>query len=169
MPRTCGICSLCCKLPYMAELDKPIDTWCRHCRPGKGGCSIYPQRPSSCCDFECLWRIDEQFGDEWYPARCKMLLGVKPVDGRVVVTVDPAFPTAWRREPYYSWFRTSAKRDGPVVIRIGLRIIALAADGSETTIHRSQAQIEERAQDQLSEDVDSLKKLSKAPSLLDGI
>jgi hypothetical protein len=169
MPRTCGICSLCCKLPYMAELDKPIDTWCRHCRPGKGGCSIYPQRPSSCRDFECLWRIDEQFGDEWCPARSKMLLAVKPADGRVVVTVDPAFPTAWRREPYYSWFRASAKRDGPVVIRIGLRIIALAADGSETTIHRSQAQIEERAQDQLSEDVDSLKKLSKAPSLLDGI
>jgi hypothetical protein len=34
-----------------------------------------------------------------------------------------------------------------VVIRIGLRIITLAADGSETTIHRSQAQIEGRAQD----------------------
>jgi hypothetical protein len=27
--RICGSCSLCCKLPYVAELNKPIDTWCR--------------------------------------------------------------------------------------------------------------------------------------------
>jgi hypothetical protein len=25
--RSCGTCSLCCKLPYVAELNKPINTW----------------------------------------------------------------------------------------------------------------------------------------------
>jgi hypothetical protein len=35
--RICGTCSLCCKLPYVAELNKSIDTWCQHARPGKGG------------------------------------------------------------------------------------------------------------------------------------
>jgi hypothetical protein len=39
--RSCGTCSLCCKLPYVAELNKPINTWCPHARPGHGGCSIY--------------------------------------------------------------------------------------------------------------------------------
>jgi hypothetical protein len=45
--RTCGTCSLCCKLPYVSELNKPIDPWCKHASPGRegGGCLIYPDRP----------------------------------------------------------------------------------------------------------------------------
>ena len=31
--RTCGDCSLCCKLPYVRELNKSIDTWCPQCGP----------------------------------------------------------------------------------------------------------------------------------------
>ena len=45
--RACGNCSLCCKLLAIAELNKPIDTWCPHARPGRGGCSIYPDRPTN--------------------------------------------------------------------------------------------------------------------------
>src|SRR5262249_4530121 len=46
--RECGKCSLCCKLLPIQELNKPIDTWCPHCRPGHGGCTIYSSRPSEC-------------------------------------------------------------------------------------------------------------------------
>jgi hypothetical protein len=38
--RECGKCSLCCKLAPIRELNKPIDAWCPHCRPGHGGCTI---------------------------------------------------------------------------------------------------------------------------------
>src|SRR5215469_13582461 len=73
--RICGTCSLCCKLPYVAELKKPIDTWCRHARPGHGGCSIHRDRPTSCRGFICGWLSDElKVGDEWFPAHCKMII-----------------------------------------------------------------------------------------------
>jgi hypothetical protein len=53
--RRCGSCSLCCRLPSIAALEKPIDTWCMHCRPGNGGCSIYADRPPACRMFNCGW------------------------------------------------------------------------------------------------------------------
>jgi hypothetical protein len=97
--RSCGDCSLCCKLPYVHELNKSIDTWCPHARPGRGGCSIYATRPTTCRAYVCGW-LAGVGGDEWFPARCKMTL-TDNAQGHLV-TVDPAFPNAWRREPYYS-------------------------------------------------------------------
>jgi hypothetical protein len=72
--RACGTCSLCCKLPYVGVLNKPIDTWCPHARPGHGGCSIYADRPSICRTFVCGWLASTDFGDEWFPARSKMVI-----------------------------------------------------------------------------------------------
>jgi hypothetical protein len=47
-----------------------------------------------------------EFGDEWFPARCKMVLSLRVPphsinEQGIMVTVDPAYPNAWRREPYY--------------------------------------------------------------------
>ena len=42
--RTCGDCTLCCKVMAIEELAKPVGTWCPHCKPGRG-CRIYPDRP----------------------------------------------------------------------------------------------------------------------------
>jgi len=105
--RTCGICSLCCKLTYIPELNKSIDSWCRHARPGLGGCSIYSERPASCQSFICGWLSGaREFGDEWFPARCKMIVTRREprynlAERGALVTVDPSSPNAWRREPYY--------------------------------------------------------------------
>jgi hypothetical protein len=137
MTKTCGTCSLCCKLPYVAELNKPIDTWCQHCKPGKGGCTIYADRPAPCVNFTCGWLDDPNIGDEWFPARCKMVLNEKQ-DGGLLVTVDPAFPNAWRREPYYSQLKA---QDVHVEIRIGCRFIDLR---TEREVVRSQAWVEGR-------------------------
>jgi Fe-S-cluster containining protein len=58
--RSCGECSLCCKLPPIdtPELQKQANTWCPHCRPGKGGCSDYETRPTLCRNYRCLWLKD---------------------------------------------------------------------------------------------------------------
>jgi hypothetical protein len=149
--RSCGACSLCCKLSYITELNKPIDTWCPHARPGNGGCSIYPDRPRSCQDFVCGW-LGGELGlpDEWFPARCKMIISPR-VPGRNVteqgflITVDPAYPNAWRREPYYEQLLALARQTF-VVIRIGRRSIGLKADGSEEQAIETQAWIEGRDQ-----------------------
>jgi hypothetical protein len=143
--RVCGSCSLCCKLPYVPELNKPIDTWCPHCRPGHGGCTIYSSRPSHCEQFTCLW-LDGRADDHWFPARCKMVLTRRKED-QLLVTVDPSFPNAWRQEPYYATLRRYANRGIFVGVRIGRRCIDLGADGSEKEVYQSQALIEGRSED----------------------
>ena len=131
MTRTCGTCSLCCKLPSVAELNKPIDRWCQHCKPGKGGCTIYADRPAVCVAFTCGWLTQLTIGDEWFPARCKMIL-TETEDGKIFVHVDPAFPDAWRREPYYS----RPKAHVPVEIRIGSRCFDLGVQlGNDSGRH----------------------------------
>src|SRR5262245_35961657 len=59
--KSCGSCTLCCKVVPVASLRKPRDTWCSHCNPkapkGKG-CNIYAERPRECVEWDCLWRID---------------------------------------------------------------------------------------------------------------
>lgn len=62
--RSCGACTLCCKLPVIdwptdppvgrPPLKKPANTWCTYCAQGQG-CTIYPDRPLSCAAFQCLW------------------------------------------------------------------------------------------------------------------
>jgi hypothetical protein len=64
-------------------------------------------------------------------------------DEGVLVMVDPAYPDAWRDEPYHPQLRAWA-RDFVVDIRIGLRCISLNADGTEHEVMRTQAWIEGR-------------------------
>jgi hypothetical protein len=147
--RTCGACSLCCKLAYVAELNKSIDSWCPHARPGAGGCSIYPDRPASCQDFDCGWLVGaREFGDEWFPARCKMIITRREprhnlTERGTLVTVDSTYPDAWRREPYHAQLLKWAQYI-VVEIRVGRRCIRLNADGSELQETRTQAWLEGR-------------------------
>jgi hypothetical protein len=129
--RSCGDCSLCCKLIHVVELNKPHDTWCMHCKPGRGGCSIYADRPPSCQGFQCGWLASKGVvGDEWRPTRSKMIIINEDGPGMRIV-VDPAFPNAWRREPYHSQLLAAIRYGTPVMIRVGLRAIGLNADGTE--------------------------------------
>jgi uncharacterized protein len=143
--RCCGSCSLCCRLPSIAALEKPIDTWCMHCRPGNGGCSIYADRPPACRTFNCGWLEPHIWNglllltEEWFPARCHFYLTFDDVAG-IAVHVDPDFPDAWRAEPYHSalW-----NLPAPVSIRIGRRSIWLnKATGAEEVTVRTQAQVD---------------------------
>ena len=129
MERDCGNCALCCKLPSIEELNKPADKWCQHCKPGKAhACTIYDSRPLNCQGFKCHW-LQGLLPDEWFPAKAKMYLSnLEP--GIVAVTVDPSFPTIWRREPYYSLLVHLAGFQR-IIIRIGRRYIELTSDGTE--------------------------------------
>ncbi|WP_313193548.1 hypothetical protein [Shinella zoogloeoides] len=97
--RSCGTCTLCCRLPDIDLLDKPANVWCRHCVAGEG-CSIYADRPSVCRDFLCLWMTDEGLAEAWEPSRSHMM--VYRQGPQVTVLVDPDHPDIWRREPYHS-------------------------------------------------------------------
>ena len=107
--RSCGSCTLCCKMMEITELAKPVGSWCSHCAPGKG-CKIYDDRPSSCRGFECAYLFTSQVAEHWYPAKCKMVVTLE--GNRTLVRVDDARPGAWREEPYYSDLKGLARSRG---------------------------------------------------------
>jgi Fe-S-cluster containining protein len=99
--RSCGTCSLCCKVGPVPELDKPAGQWCPHCVPGSG-CAVHPDRPRSCRQFFCAWLFDPNLGPEWKPEVCRFVLSAEPDHQALTVMVDPGMPLAWKREPYYA-------------------------------------------------------------------
>ena len=73
--RSCtGIgCALCCKLPTVSELNKPINTWCKHASPKDAGdcgaCTIYSDRPNECKNFMCVWLYTDWWPEELSPRK----------------------------------------------------------------------------------------------------
>jgi hypothetical protein len=110
--RSCGKCSLCCKLLHVVELNKPAGKWCKHCRPGRpeGGCTIHETRPPICRGYACGWLMSNTVSEDWYPPISHMVLSLAPLDGILTctVTVDPNFSGMWKREPYYSQLKAMA-------------------------------------------------------------
>lgn len=104
--RTCGDCSLCCKLLPSVELNKPANIWCTHCSPSPaGGCSIYEHRQNVCRGFACAYLLANWIGDHWRPTRSHMVIHIKKLaNGQLtgVVHVDLIFLTHGSRS------RTSA-------------------------------------------------------------
>lgn len=101
--RECGACSLCCNVLQIDELDKPAGEWCRHCRLGHGGCTIYDRRPDTCAGFGCAW-LQGDLPEHWRPGASHMFAHMRDTDAdRVLcIYVDPQFPDAWEQEPYFS-------------------------------------------------------------------
>ena len=136
--RTCGSCSLCCKVMEIKELKKPMNKWCSHCAKG-GGCSIYPTRPAECRTFDCLWLKDESFPDEFRPQRSKIVFTVEHGGGRLSAYVDASFPTAWREKRVYAllkrWSAFQAQRRrqclGAAPASLARRSAVSSTEGSE--------------------------------------
>ena len=127
--RTCGDCTLCCKVMAIEEIAKPAGQWCGHCKPGRG-CLIHDTRPAECRAFNCLWLIDERFGAHWKPARSKMVLTTS-ADG-IEIRCDGGFPDAWRKEPFRGEIgRLAASgeaHDVTVLVISGSRMVLVTAD-----------------------------------------
>lgn len=118
--RSCGTCTLCCRLPDIDALDKPANQWCIHCQEAKG-CSIYADRPDLCRDFLCFWRTDARLTSVWDPAISKMM--VYGQGTQITVLVDPDHPGIWRQEPYHTqlkdWAAAFKQAGGYVIVFCG--------------------------------------------------
>jgi hypothetical protein len=129
--RSCGSCTLCCKVLTIAELGKPNGQWCPHCVKGQG-CAIYSDRPNECRGFYCEYLLSPGLGEHWFPARSKLVVAYKPDGGEIIIHVDPGVPGAWRTEPYYSEIRNMAAHVAgtahTVFVQIGRRVIAIFPD-----------------------------------------
>jgi hypothetical protein len=124
--RTCGPCSLCCKVLGVEGIDKPIGRWCDHCRPGAGGCAIYASRPDDCREFSCGWLADASVGDHWQPTRARMVLQMigNTSGANLLVHVDAGHSGAWRRSPYLDDLRRWSEKFGVVIVE-GWRVAPL--------------------------------------------
>ncbi|PWE53795.1 hypothetical protein DEM27_22985 [Metarhizobium album] len=124
--RSCGTCTLCCRLPEIEEFDKPANIPCRHCMPGTG-CAIYADRPSGCRDFFCLWMSDPDLPDEWEPAQSNLMICRH--GQQMTVLVDPEHPDVWKAEPYASGLNAMAKKaatsGGYVIVFVGDEIVKI--------------------------------------------
>jgi len=121
----CGSCTLCCTLLGVAELDKPGDTPCAHCREGRG-CAIYPSRPPGCRDFACAWLVGHEDGKRPDPAlrpdRCHVVFH-EPVGrgANLIAHVDPDHPRAWAEGPAMTHVARIAAAGTTVAIHAGGR------------------------------------------------
>lgn len=128
--RGCDDCGLCCKLIGVRELEKAPHVWCRYYRKAHG-CSVYADRPEGCAQFACDWLLDERLGEDWRPDRAGFVLHTGEGGALLNVDVDPADPTAWRREPYQSELRLWASRGLDVRIWIARRCLRLTPAGEQ--------------------------------------
>jgi hypothetical protein len=101
------------------ELNKDAGRWCPHVQQGRG-CAIHASRPDVCRAFYCQWLYHAELGPEWKPERAKFVLSIYPGSRSLAVTVDPAEPLAWTREPYYChlkrWATAAVERGEQVVV-----------------------------------------------------
>jgi hypothetical protein len=127
--RSCGACTLCCKVMGIVALGKPMGVWCRHC--SESGCTIYGERPRDCRVFYCAWLATAALGEEWRPDRSKLVLAYELGGARIAAYVDPDHPDAWRREPFYSALKQWARAPAPVrqvVACLGRHTVAILPD-----------------------------------------
>ena len=128
--RSCGTCTLCCKVLRIVELAKPHGVWCQHARTGQG-CAIYSDRPPSCRAFRCGYLASPELPEAWHPARSKIVL-VREPHGGITAVVDPGRPDAWKEPPYYAQLKSWAEQVVPanrqMIVRIGARTIVVLPD-----------------------------------------
>ena len=129
--RSCGGCTMCCKILGIAELGKPGGRWCPHCVVGQA-CGIYERRPGECKTFHCLWLLRESFGPEWRPDRAKFVMYGSSDKAALVVNVDPATPDAWRRKPYYEnlkrWAAEANADKTHLIVMVGEKATVIQPD-----------------------------------------
>jgi len=109
--RSCGSCSLCCKVLEVTDVGKPVNEICRHST--SGGCTIYNERPRMCRSFSCAW-LQGHVDDDWFPEAAGIVLHFS-LDA-LNVQVDIENPDRWREEPYFSklveWSLNGIRRIG---------------------------------------------------------
>lgn len=126
--RSCGGCTMCCKVMEVEALAKPAMQWCAHCTPG-AGCKIYDDRPTECRAFLCEYLLTPHMPEFWAPARSRMVIVANKVNGGIAVHVDPSRKDAWRKQPYYgelkAWAATLYAQKRYLIVLQGGDVIAV--------------------------------------------
>jgi hypothetical protein len=116
---SCDGCTACCKILKIRELNKPGNTWCRHCKIGEG-CGIYETRPESCRVYECVWLQSQRGGKplapELRPDKSRVVIGVTNQGDDLVLYVSPDRPDAWQRGAMARFVAEMQSKGFPVMV-----------------------------------------------------
>jgi hypothetical protein len=134
MKRSCGECTLCCKLLPVPEFGKMANTKCQHQRSHKG-CAIYSKRPLSCQFWSCGWLAWDDAGGLSRPDRVHYVIDImpdyisiqddyspeRPTQVPVIqVWLDPKYPDAHRDPALRALINSRSEKEGcAALIRTG--------------------------------------------------
>jgi uncharacterized protein len=127
--RSCGACTMCCKVLEIEHFEKPAGRLCMHCRP-EHGCSAYADRPQVCRDYECLWLTERDIPIALNPNKLGALLMEDPDSDEYQAVCDPSRPMAWRHPLMFKHLVTKAKEGRVVVAKAGLTAWRVFASGA---------------------------------------
>lgn len=106
----CRSCTLCCTVPEIRSLDKPMYRRCGHL--AGQGCGIFglPERPDVCGAFRCAYLAsrEDNMPDRNavpHPEDAGAYFVRDPVERLFVVFVDPAKPEAWKKSAIPDFLR----------------------------------------------------------------
>ena len=126
--KTCGSCTMCCKVLEIEHFKKPAGAWCRHCNHA-GGCHIYLERPEVCREFECEWMLDRKMAPLLRPDRVGTILMEDADSDEFRAVCDPAKPMAWLNPHVFKYLVALAKSGRIVVAKAGLKAWRIHASG----------------------------------------
>jgi len=107
MTKRCGDCQLCCTLIPVKELKKPGNSVCEH--QCASGCGIYTDRPQECRTYQCLWRSEEEFPDEYRPDRIDCVIDLHETSIGLAVFCHQMREGQWQEENIYGLLIRIAK------------------------------------------------------------
>lgn len=127
----CRTCTLCCTLPEIHALDKPMYRPCRHI--ANRGCGIFgaPERPQTCRAYECA-HLTAQLTNHPdrrripHPLDAGAYFHRDAAENALVVFVDPDRPQAWKRSGLVEIFRGAIRGGMGLVIFDRGRRLAVA-------------------------------------------
>jgi uncharacterized protein len=118
--KSCGPCTMCCKVLVIDELEKDAGILCANCAIGKG-CGIYKKRPQVCQDYLCEWLMDRTLSPQLRPDRTGTILQEDPESDEFQAVVDPSTPMAWRHPLVFKLLVSKAKEGKVVVAKSGVK------------------------------------------------
>lgn len=106
----CRTCTLCCTLPEIRALDKPLYKPCVHL--AGAGCGIFgkPERPAVCGAFQCAWLNAQLTGAAArhripHPLDAGAYFNFDPAEKVIALFVDPKKPLAWKTSAIVDYLR----------------------------------------------------------------
>lgn len=132
--RNCEGCTMCCILLPVVEIQKPPKNMshlvqpvvtinkppniiCDHCEVGcEIGCKIYENRPKMCVDFQCLWILHDDMGEDLKPSNCNVIFEKIRHTEIYLALVHFEQLDAWQEKPARDYIQVLNDKGFPLIV-----------------------------------------------------